>query len=86
MLSFSEFQATGRNVADLSTIPHCAAQELYGAGRVYLDDEWPLVIESGSAPGLWCLTIGNDSHESNDLQSLERKLYQFAVSEGYVTE
>ena len=84
MLSFSEFQATGRDVSDLSTIPHCAAQEISGAGRVYLDDEWPLVIESGSAPGLWCLTIGNDSHESNDLQRLERELYDFAEAEGYL--
>lgn len=83
-MTFQEFCATGRDLPDLATIPHCAAQEIHGPGRVYLDDEWPLVIEQGSSPDLWCLTIGNSSHESNDLQTLERELYEFAVTEGYL--
>ena len=81
MMTFEQFQATGRDVADLATIPHCAAQEMHGPGRVYLDTEWPLVIEGCNG---WCLTIGNSTESSLVLEDLERDLYAFAVAEGYV--
>lgn len=82
-MTFDEFRATGRDVPDLGTIEHCAAQEISGPGRVYLDDDWPLVIE-GRGP--WYLTIGNSSemYGPDALESAERKLYEFAVSEGYI--
>lgn len=83
-MTFAQFQATGRDVADLSAIASCAAQELGGAGRIYLDDEWPLVIETDLARG-WVLTIGNSSECYGVLFDAERELYEFAVSEGYIS-
>lgn len=36
-MTLTEFRATGRDVAELATIPHAVAQELTGPGRVYVD-------------------------------------------------
>lgn len=82
-MTLDEFRATGRDVADLGAIEHCAAQEMSGPGRVYLDPEWPLVIER--VRGDWCVTIGNSQRVAS-LATLERDLYEFAVSEGYINE
>ena len=82
-MTLAEFRATGRDVPDLATIPHCAASEMHGPGRVYLDTEWPLVIEGSVADG-WYLTIGNRSERMPSLEAAERDLYEFAVTEGYV--
>ena len=81
-VNFAQFQATGRDVADLGGIPEIAAQgEFSGiAGRVYAGG---LFIEKG-ARGTWVLTIGNCSNTARALHALEHQLYCFAVSEGYV--
>lgn len=88
-MTLDEFRATGRDVPDLGAIPHCAAQEMSGPGRVYLDSDWPLVIEQlprracSAGPVRWCLTIGSHQRVAS-LAVLERDLYEFAVSEGYI--
>jgi hypothetical protein len=80
ILTFAEFQATGRNVLELAAI--AGAQGFEGPGRVYCAG---FVIETGRYAA-WCLTIENGSRESNDLASLERDLYDWARGEGYIDE
>lgn len=59
-----------------------------GVGNVYIDalfiervqDHWP---ENVRCLGAWHLLIGRESWTSDDLNALERRLYEYAVSEGY---
>lgn len=86
-MTLDEFRATGRNVPDLGAIDHIAASGQSGPGRTYLDDT--LFIEQlprrvcSVGPVRWCLTIGNSQRVAS-LATLERDLYEFAVSEGYI--
>lgn len=81
-MTLDEFRATGRDVADLSTIEHIACSGIEsGSGRTYLEDT--LFIERDTLP-YWSLTIGNWSASYSDLAAAEAKLYEFAVSEGYI--
>lgn len=87
-MNFSQFQATGRDVADLREYDEVLAQlgedrDAPMPGRLYLG---ALYIELGvenDAP-VYHLTIGNRSTMSADLAALERELFDFAVSEGYI--
>jgi len=82
MMTIDEFRATGRDVADLSTIEHIACSGIEsGAGRTYMDDQ--LFIEHGEISGAWHLTLGN-AQLLGSLADMERKLYDWAVSEGYI--
>lgn len=73
--TFKEFQASGRYVEDVST----AAKDTdeVRPGRVYMRD---LCIESsnGSARGEWLLVLERGDYISDDLDMLERMLYDFA--------
>ncbi len=85
-VNFAEFQATGRDVPDLGKFPHFAAQDVTGPGRAYLD--YGLFIQSDTfSDGKlhWFVTISNGGRESLDLADCERELYEFAISEGYVS-
>jgi hypothetical protein len=77
-MTLKEFRASGRDVADLATNEHLAAQELRGPGRIYAED---LVIEG--TPAQWCLTIENDSR-CGSLPALEEALYRWAVDCDYL--
>lgn len=87
-MNFAQFQATGRDVADLRAVESIAAQLADDStgplpARIYGDG---LFIETGvedNAP-VYHLAIGSDSRVSFDLPRLERALYDFAVSEGYI--
>lgn len=83
-MNFREFQATGRGVPDLrdddAVAPQLADSDTPLGGRVYLDG---LFIERGEG-GEYCLTIGNRSEIGKDLAVMERALYDFAITEGYV--
>jgi hypothetical protein len=79
--TFAEFQATGRDVADLGTIDHIAASGIEsGAGRVYFDGYLFIQLIGTS----WEVPIGNTSERFTVLTNAERKLYEFALSEGYI--
>lgn len=81
-MTFEEFQATGKDCVDISIYEHLEAQGLSGAGRIYAEE---LCIEG--IAGSYCLTIGNTSISettSDSLQMMERKLYDWAVDEGYL--
>jgi hypothetical protein len=82
--TFAMFQASGRDVDDLSK----ALPDLYEArkpGRLYAGD---LVIEEslGAAEGAWMLTIAEYSECSNNLAELEHELYQYGCDNGHFEE
>jgi len=85
-MTFEEFQATGRDVPDLSALPLIAAQgiEPGQAGRVYAGDLFIETLKLDGAPTEYQLTIGSDSRISADLSSLEGFLYRFAKLQGYL--
>lgn len=81
MMTFEEFQATGRDVADVE--PYAQDDE-HRPGRVYVD---VLYIECVS-DGRMMVTIGNGGDITGrdvTLADLERMLYEFAKSEGYAS-
>jgi hypothetical protein len=84
-MTFTEFQATRRDVEDLGTIEHIAGAGVQGEGSTYLDDQLFLECATcGTMVPVYTLTIGNYTESTEDLERLERELYEFAVSEGYV--
>lgn len=74
MMTFEQFQATGRDVEDVS---EAAGDEEVRPGRVYAGDFY---IESSGdhADGKWMLTLESSGYLSDDLESLERRLYEYA--------
>jgi len=97
MMTFAEFQATGRAVDDLVAATDDdglrysrEADSPPARGRVYCDSLW---IEerpesgwpNGRGERWWCL-IGRDDWLTDDLAAVERRLYAFACDEGYCGE
>src|SRR4051812_14132272 len=91
MLTFEQFQSTRTHCDDLGAkIPDARwdHEPVPAKANIYLDalyieqvaDHWP---ETARKAGTWHLLIGRSEWISDDLESLERKLYEFAVSEGY---
>lgn len=80
-MTFDEFRATGRDVDDLDKfVPD---MDLDGVGgRIYLDDDGPLWIERFG--GGWLLTVERSQYQGEDLEPLEKTLYNFALGEGIV--
>lgn len=85
--TFEEFQATRKTVEDLGSA--LKDEWLFGhPGLLYLDalyietknDSW---IGFPIEPYQYYLVIGNSDWASDNLEELERKLYEFAVNEGY---
>jgi hypothetical protein len=82
MLTFEQFQATGRDSADLSEVlDECVD----GPGRVYLvTDTGALYIHRwGGSAGEWCVVLGNEQIVCEKLADAERALYSWAIGEGY---
>ncbi len=52
-------------------------------GSLYIEEVQPHWPKAARDAGKWYLLIGNTDWVSNDLESLERKLFDFATSEGY---
>lgn len=77
-MTFREFLASGRDVADVGAIVGEPEQDGM-AGRVYADDSCYI---SGTA-GDWSLTISNGSWDG-PLPGLERRLFEYAAGEGYL--
>lgn len=92
MTTFETFQATKEWTDDLGTVladdawtddPVPARGWLY-LGSLYIDEvlaHWP---DDCRSRGRWHLLIERDEWITDDLELLERKLYAFAVSVGYV--
>ena len=78
LMTFEQFQATGYDCADLGEVILEDALENV-PGRVYVD---VFYIER-LANGQWNLLLERDEWQSETLEPLERKLYDYAVSEGY---
>jgi hypothetical protein len=88
-MTFEQFQATRRFEPDLDAVLNDVL--LRGQpGYVYLDalyieqitDAWPAETR---ARGAFHLLIERDEWVSGDLYDLERRLYEFALAEGYET-
>jgi hypothetical protein len=78
-LTFEEFRALGRDVADLSEIIE-GQEELEGKpGRVYTDHS--LYVER-EPDGRWFLIIENQDWIGMSLVDMERRLYQYGLDSG----
>ncbi len=91
-MTFEEFQTTRQHCTDLGAKLSDSMwdNEPKGIGNIYvkclyiehIQPHWP---DSAKSRGQWHLILGRDEWISNDLSMLERKLYEFAVSEGLVS-
>jgi hypothetical protein len=81
-MNFEQWQATGRDVPDINQVIDTCNGEML-PGRVYEGD---LYIENGDKMDRWFLTIGNSQYADDDLESLERILFDWAVDEGFFEE
>lgn len=87
-MTFEQFQATGRDVPDLAVDKDVAADHFEDVtpGRVYVDGLYIERMPGNDVRRWWYLMIGNADWITHreDLRSFERRLYDYAVSEGYV--
>ena len=89
-MTFAEFQATRRYSEDIGAVINDARWdgEPPAKGYLYLDAlyieevqaHWP---DAAKAAGKWHLIRGRAERITDDLQALERDLYDWAVAEGY---
>ncbi len=89
-MTFEQFQATRRYSEDIGAALSDARWdgEPAAKGNLYLDELYieemqPHRPEATKAQGKWCLLLDRDERISDDLEALERDLYDWAVSEGY---
>jgi hypothetical protein len=76
-MTFEQFRATGRDVADIG--PTLGLPEMHGVcGRVYVGDLHIVFLLSRR----WSVIVGNRETVSAELVDCERALYEFAVDEG----
>lgn len=92
-MTFQEFVATRKWSEDIG----CAiADERWAGepppkgwlylGKLYIemtDEHWPEVARTH---GKWYLILNRDETVTDDLESLERKLYAWAMAEGYTLD
>jgi hypothetical protein len=91
VLTFAQFQATRVRCDDLGTALNDATLAKLGSkGFLYLSEPpnaqgytGGLYIEE-DLPSIWRLVLGDDEELTADLEDLERRLYQFAIAEGYI--
>lgn len=89
-MTFEQFQATRRYSENIGAAISDARWEGEppAKGYLYLDvlyieevqPHWP---DAAKARGKWHLLIARDEWITDDLETLERKLYDWAASEGY---
>lgn len=89
-LSFVDFQAKARRVADIGAeisadLDGVRPGILYPGG-LYIECQNQHWSEPAKNNGAYLLIIGRDDWISDDLELLERKLYEFGVDEGYLTK
>ena len=83
-MTFEEFQASGRDTPNLA-----AEVDDYGGdnpGRIYAGGLW---IEDArrreGGDGRWYTIVGNAEYQSDNLEHVERPLYEFGVAGGFLT-
>lgn len=91
MMTFEQFQASRQHCPDIGEaikqdmgVTEPVPGNLY-LGSLYIEARqiwWPTEARE---QGAWHLLIGNVEWISDDLDMLERRLYEFAVSEGYTS-
>ena len=90
-MTFEQFQATRTRVTDLETAintsiyddPVIKVPGLIYLGTLYIEeahDNWTDLAREG---GKYFLVVHNRDWLSDDLETLERHLYEYAVSEGF---
>lgn len=91
-MTFHEFQATKFHCADIGAaigadmgVTDPVSGNMY-VGCLYIEERQPWWPDE--AKGNWHLVIDRNTRISDDLESLERELYEFATTAGYgdVTE
>jgi hypothetical protein len=86
-MTFAEFQAGRQWLDNLEAVNPDAFGSKAGYGylrnELYIDDVTSWNDPARLANGRWYLCIGNVEWQGNDLEELERRLYQWAVREGY---
>jgi len=80
MMNFQQFQATKTVCADLG-VPTSDESMQGVSGLTYLGVLF--LMDFTQKPGFYSLLVGREETVSDDLESLERGLYEFACSEGY---
>ena len=92
-MTFAEFQATRTVCENLATaFPEMCWEDgpapsgLSYIGMLYIETVKPHWPEAAKARGRWYLIICNNEFISDDLTALERRLYEFAKSEGYLEQ
>ena len=79
-MTFEQFQASRTEVADLNAAIGAEYFDNSTPGFIYAGQELHIEKEAASA---FILTIGNCQWKTGDLEDLERKLYAFALGEGF---
>lgn len=89
-MTFEQFQATRKWSDNLAADVQSANWETEGTpkgnlylGCLYIDHVEPHWPETAKSQGCWHLMLGRDETITTDLTLLERRLYQWAQSEGY---
>jgi hypothetical protein len=90
-MTFEQFQATRTWSEDLKAVssdPDNWADDVTPKGNLYLGSLYIQHVEpfwpaDARAEGEWYLLLGRDEWITNDLTALERRLYDWAKSEGY---
>jgi hypothetical protein len=90
-MTFKQFKATKTHCDDIGAVINDARWEGEPAavgniylGQLYIEQVLPHWPEATKARGKWYLLIHRNEYVSDNLESLERKLYEFAKSEGYL--
>lgn len=89
-MTFEQFQSTRQWSTDLATAIGSENWETNGTpkGNLYLgclyidhvESHWPQIARDA---GEWHLLLGRNEWITNNLVTLERRLYDWAISEGY---
>jgi hypothetical protein len=92
-MTFEEFQATRRWSEDLAADVPSENWETTGTpkgnlyiGCLYIDHVEPHWPEDARKRGQWHLILDRDDFITDDLAALERKLYDWAVSEKFLED
>lgn len=87
-MTFAQFQSTRRAVSDLGAVINdemlAGSPGLLYCNVLYIEDTTHWTDDApGKGHGRWYTLIGRAEYQSDDLTTIEQRLYEFAQSEGY---